>query len=71
MQSRKRATNGKEQRSRAQLNRKMSVTDVEEHHTKQATANLKMQIATIVKRRDTLLKFVAVEFGNRKHPSTW
>ena len=29
-------------------------------------ANLKMQIATIAKRKDTLLEFVAVDSGNRK-----
>ena len=35
-------------------------------HTKQATANLKMQIANIAKRKDILLEFVAVDFKNRK-----
>ena len=44
----------------------MSATDVEDHHTKQAIANLKMQIATIAKRKDTLLEFIAVDSGNRK-----
>ena len=45
----------------------MSATDVEDHRTRQAIANLKMQIATIIaKRKDTLLEFVTVDSGNRK-----